>query len=138
MINFSYLRHFLLFFVVIVRGHKFCLFELHNCCGMCKWSSSNDGEVVHIRLTMVTLYWIAFLPPRKSYRIGIRLTHVNGDFDAISVTEQNCAAPISKVESHLSHRCSYFTGEVFVSAYFWLLSGLPSFNVLFSNPIKIK
>ena len=69
-------------------------------------------------LAMITLYWIAFVPPRKSYQIGIRLTHVNGDFDAISVTEQNCAAPISKVESHLSHRCSYFTGEVFVSAYF--------------------
>ena len=52
-INFNYLRHF---FVVVVRGHKFCLFEVHNCWGMCKWSFSDDGEVVHIRLTTVKLY----------------------------------------------------------------------------------
>ena len=38
---------------------------------------------------MVTLYWIAFVPPRKSYRIGILFTHMNGDFDAISMTEHS-------------------------------------------------
>ena len=32
-VNFNYLGHF---FVIVVRGHKCCLFELHNCCGMCK------------------------------------------------------------------------------------------------------
>ena len=100
-INFNYLTHFLLFFVVVVTGHKCCLFELHNCCGMCKLSFSDDEEVVHIRLAMVTLYWIAFLPPRKSYRIGIRLIHMKGDFDAISMTERSCVTPISKVESHV-------------------------------------
>ena len=40
-------------------------------------------------LAMITLYWIAFVPPGKSYQIGIRLTHVNGDFDAISMTERS-------------------------------------------------
>ena len=42
--------------MVVVTGHKCCLFELHNCCGMCKLSFSDDGEVVHIRLAMVKLY----------------------------------------------------------------------------------
>ena len=28
--------------------------------------------------------------------------HKNGDFDAIPVTEKNCAAPISKVERQIS------------------------------------
>ena len=95
--------------MVVVRGHKFCLFELRNCCGMCKWSSSNDGEVVHIRLTMVTLYWIAFVPPRKSYQIGILFTHMNGDFDAISMTERNGVTPISKVESHVLDTLGVYT-----------------------------
>ena len=95
--------------MVVVRGHKFCLFELRNCCGMCKWSFSNDGDVVHIRLTMVTLYWKAFVPPRKSYRIGIRLTHVNGDFDAISMTERNGVTPISKVKSHVLDTLGVYT-----------------------------
>ena len=30
-------------------------------------------------------------------------THKNGDFGAIYVTEQSCAVPISKVESHISN-----------------------------------
>ena len=53
---------------------------------------------------MLTLYRIAFAPARKSYRIRILFTHKNGDFGAISVTERNYAAPISKVESHISDR----------------------------------
>ena len=35
--------------------------------------------------------------------------HKNGDFGAISATERSCAAPISKAESHVSDRCSYYT-----------------------------
>ena len=58
---------------------------------------------------MVTLYWIAFLPPRKSYRIGILLTHMNGDFDTISMTERNCVTPISKVESHALDTSGVYT-----------------------------
>ena len=30
----------------------------------------------------------------------------NGDFGAISVTERNCTAPMSKVECHISDRFS--------------------------------
>ena len=30
-------------------------------------------------------------------------THKNDDFSTISVTEQNCAMPISKVECHIPH-----------------------------------
>ena len=57
----------------------------------------------------------------ESYQIGILFTHMNGDFDTISMTERNCVTPISKVESQIWHRCSYFTGQLFVSAYFCLL-----------------
>ena len=34
-------------------------------------------------------------------------THKNGDFGANSVTERRYTAAISRVESHLSDRCSY-------------------------------
>ena len=61
---------------------------------------------------MVTLYWIAFVPPRKSYQIGIMFSHMNGDFDAISMTERNCVTPISKVESHVLVTSGlYFAGQ---------------------------
>ena len=59
---------------------------------------------------IVTLYQVAFTPAQKLYWIGLLFTHENGDFGAISVTERCCAAPISKVESHISDRCSYYTG----------------------------
>ena len=62
---------------------------------------------------MFTVYWIAFAQARKSYGIGLLFTHNNGDFSAISVlTERSCAAPISKVESYISGRCSRYTGSV--------------------------
>ena len=64
---------------------------------------------------MFTLYRIAFAPPRKSYRIGLLFTHKNCCGGAISVTEQKCAAPISKVESQISKRCSHYTGQLFVA-----------------------
>ena len=47
-------------------------------------------------------------PGRKPYRIGLLFTHKNGDLGALSVTERSCAAPISKVESHISERCHTF------------------------------
>lgn len=40
-------------------------------------------------------------PPRKSDRIGLLFTQKKSDFGAISVTEQNCAAPISIVDTEL-------------------------------------
>ena len=48
---------------------------------------------------MFTLYRIAFGPARKPYQIGLLIVHKNGDFGAISVAEQCCAAPISKVDN---------------------------------------
>ena len=42
---------------------------------------------------MLTLYWI-----------GLLFTHNTGNFGAISVTERNCAAPISNVVRHMSER----------------------------------
>ena len=68
--------------------------------------SSNGTEWLALSdpLTMLT-----FAPRRKSYRIGPLFTHNNGDFGAISVTERSCAAPIFKVESHISEGYSYYT-----------------------------
>ena len=58
---------------------------------------------------MFTQYRIAFAPARKPYRIELLFTHKNGDFGEISVKERSCAAPISKMGSHISDRCSYYT-----------------------------
>ena len=41
---------------------------------------------------------------QKPFRIGLLFTHNNGDFGVISITEWSCAAPISKVEQHISDR----------------------------------
>lgn len=53
----------------------------------------------------VQLYQIAFALTQKAYQTGFLVTYKNGDFDAISVTEQSC-----KVESHVLDRCSHCTG----------------------------
>ena len=44
-------------------------------------------------------------------RIGLLLIHKNGDFGSISVTQQSCAGPISKADSHILDRCSYYSGQ---------------------------
>ena len=50
--------------------------------------------------------------------IRFLFTHKNGDLGTISVTEQSWAAPISKqIESHISDRCSYYTGYSFSCRY---------------------
>ena len=60
---------------------------------------------------MFTLYQVAFaLAKNWPYRIGLMFTHKNGDFGAISVAGRSYEAPISKVESDISDRCSYYTG----------------------------
>ena len=41
---------------------------------------------------------------------GLLFIHKNCDFGAISVAERNCAASISKMESHIGDRCSYYRG----------------------------
>ena len=50
-------------------------------------------------------------PARKLYRIGHLFTLKKGDLGAISVTERSCAALVSKVKSHISDRCSYYTPD---------------------------
>ena len=64
----------------------------------------------------VTLYQVAFTPAQKQYRIGLQFTHKNGDFGAISVMERSWVAPIAKVESHISDRCSYYTEKLLLLA----------------------
>ena len=53
---------------------------------------------------MFTVYRIAFASALKSYRIGFLFTHKHGDLGGISVTEQSCAALISKVECRISDK----------------------------------
>ena len=57
---------------------------------------------------MYTCVWLAYghVHP-KIYRIGLLFSYKNGDFGAISVTEWTYAVPMSKVESHISDRCSH-------------------------------
>ena len=43
-------------------------------------------------------------------RASLPGTHKNGYSGAISVTERSWAAPVSKVESHISNRCSHYAG----------------------------
>ena len=58
---------------------------------------------------MFTLYWIAFAPARKSYWIGLRFTHKNGDFGAISVKERGCAAPCQSLKWRDAYRIGVHT-----------------------------
>ena len=48
-------------------------------------------------------------PGAKIIPDGLLFPHKNGDFGAISETERSRAAPISKVKSHISDRCSCYT-----------------------------
>lgn len=56
------------------------------------------------------------MPARKPYRIRLLFIHKNDDFGAISVTERSFTASISKAESHISGRCSCYTGWHSVAA----------------------
>ena len=44
------------------------------------------------------------------FDVNVMLKLSNGDFGAISLTEQSCAPTISKVESHVSDKCAYYIG----------------------------
>ena len=56
---------------------------------------------------MSTLHWTVFSPAQESYQIRLLFLHKDCEIGAISVKEQSCAAPIYKMESHVSDRCSY-------------------------------
>ena len=64
---------------------------------------------------------------------------MNGDFDAISMTEQNCVTPISKVESHALDTLGVYTLPDNLSCRLTFdCFCLPSFYVLLSNSIEMK
>jgi len=65
---------------------------------------------------MSTLHQTAFTLAQKSYQIGLRFTHKDGEFGVIFVMERSCAALIYKVERHVSNRCSYYTEWIIVVA----------------------
>lgn len=65
-------------------------------------------------LAVFTLYRTAFAPQRKSYWVELLFTQENGCGGTISATEQSCTKPISKAESHISERSSYYTGQLSV------------------------
>ena len=65
---------------------------------------------ITLQFRYVTTYRIAFAPAQKPYRRGLLFTYKDGDLGVFSVMEPSCAARISKVESHISDRCSYYTG----------------------------
>ena len=77
-----------------------------------RWNTQREPlwrrEVFHciLHLSLCLHYRIAFAPPQKSYRVGLLFTHKNGCDGAISLTEPSCAAPISKVDHHISDRVS--------------------------------
>ena len=50
-----------------------------------------------------TIFWKAFAPPWKPYRLGLLFTHKNCVLCAVSVTAQSCAATISKVLRHSTY-----------------------------------
>ena len=56
------------------------------------------------------------MPARKPYRIRLLFIHKKDDFGPISVTERSCTASISNAESHISSRCSCYTGWHSVAA----------------------
>ena len=73
----------------------------------CPPASFTSGRKIAFRLVVPTLSVTksvhtiiritAFARERKSYRIGLLLTHKNGDFGAISVSGRSCAAPVMRV-----------------------------------------
>ena len=56
---------------------------------------------------LFTLTADSFCDGTKTIPDRLPFTDNNGDFGANFVTERRCTAPISRVGSHLSDRCSY-------------------------------
>ena len=74
-----------------------------------------------LKLKLCSALWrIAFAPARKPDQIELFFcSHIKMVVLTrfLAVTEQSCASPIfSKVEKHISDRCSYYTGYIFISA----------------------
>ena len=65
------------------------------------YSQSFSSKNLKVSITF-TQYWTAFTPVRRPYQVWLLFTQVNGDFGAISVTARSYAAPILKVDCHIS------------------------------------
>ena len=69
---------------------------------------SKGIAILSYRLSSVTLYRIAFVQAQKESIPDRASVHAKkGDFGP---KKQSCDAPITKQESHIPDRCSYFTG----------------------------
>ena len=79
--------------------------------------STKHHPVSNVRAKPVK--FISSCSPKTVLRIGLLYTNKNGgDFGANSVTKRNCAAPISKVESHISDR-SIHNIYIYIPDCFW-------------------
>ena len=69
---------------------------------------SKGINILSYRLPLFTLYRRAFVPAQKESILDRASGHAKkGDFGP---KKQSCDAPITKQESHIPDRCSYFTG----------------------------
>ena len=69
---------------------------------------SKGITILSYRLSLFTLYPRAFVPAQKESIPDRAPGHAKkGDFGP---KKQSCDAPITKQESHIPDRCSYFTG----------------------------
>ena len=78
----------------------------------------NEDEKDKVILSEMTYrfnVYYNFAQPRKSYRTWLQSTHKNGCGGAISVTQLSCAPPISQVKGHITDKCSYDTGRLFLA-----------------------
>ena len=73
-------------------------------------------DALPTELTRPCLGFVHTIPDSFCFRIGLRFTQMTGDFSVLSVTERSYAVQISKVESNISDRCTYYTGWLLVSA----------------------
>ena len=100
-------------FINLLKWFKILLFQGQTSVSAKQGIVGSQNEKKKTRIIafapMFTQYRIAYALARKPYRIELLFTHKNGDFGEISVTERSCAAPISKMGSHISDRCSYYT-----------------------------
>ena len=63
----------------------------------------------HSSWAMTTLYLKDLAPAQKPYRIGLLLTHRNGDFRAVSVTKRSCTVPLLTRVLKVETRPGYFS-----------------------------
>ena len=63
---------------------------------------SGLGATFLFRFFIIIIFFWSQMRAYSSKSVGPLLTHKNGDFGMISVTRRSCAAPILKVDRHIS------------------------------------